>query len=76
MWMGIVAAGADLIVSLVVTKFTQPKPEAELVGLVKGLETPPEEGDLAVEPWYKRPVVLGSGAIILAMSMYIPFIFI
>lgn len=77
MWMGIFAAGADLIVSIVVTKFTQPKHESELVGLVKGLETPPEEGDVdGVEPWYKRPVVLGAGAIGLAMAMYIPFMFI
>lgn len=77
MWMGIVAAAADLIVSIVVSRFTEPKPESELVGLVKGLENELEAERTATrEPWYKRPVVLGLGAIGLAMAMYIPFAFI
>ncbi|HNO16621.1 MAG TPA: sodium:solute symporter family protein, partial [Actinomycetota bacterium] len=71
MWMGIVAASVDLIVSLVVSGVTTPKPESELVGLVKGLETKVAE---AAAPWWRRPVPLGVGAITLAMAMYIPFL--
>lgn len=72
MWMGIIAAVADLIVSLLVTWRTTPLPTAELVGLVKGLEI---RDTAATEPapWYKKPVVLGAGALVLALSMYIPF---
>jgi len=75
MWMGIAAAGVDLVVSLVVTKFTEPKPMSELVGLVKGMEIRDEEADAHPVRWFKQPVVLGAGAITLAMAMYIPFVF-
>jgi len=75
MWMGIAAAGVDLVVSLVVSKFTEPKPLSELVGLVKGMEIRDPEADAYPVPWFKRPVVLGVGAITLAMAMYIPFVF-
>ncbi|MCU0296186.1 MAG: hypothetical protein MUD05_09065, partial [Candidatus Nanopelagicales bacterium] len=71
MWMGIVAATADLVVSVAVSKVTAPKPDSELVGLVKGLET------VVAEPavtWWKRPGPLGAGALGLALAMYIPFL--
>jgi SSS family solute:Na+ symporter len=75
MWMGIAAAGVDLVVSLVVSRFTEPKPVSELVGLVKGMEIRDVDADAYPVPWFKRPVVLGAGAITLAMAMYIPFVF-
>lgn len=75
MWMGIAAAGVDLVVSLVVSKFTEPKPISELVGLVKGMEIRDADADAHPVRWFKRPVVLGAGAITLAMAMYIPFVF-
>jgi SSS family solute:Na+ symporter len=71
MWMGIVAATADLVVSVAVSKVTAHKPDSELVGLVKGLET------VVAEPavtWWKRPGPLGAGALGLALAMYIPFL--
>jgi SSS family solute:Na+ symporter len=70
MWMGIIAAFVDLVVSIAVSLATKPKPESELVGLVKGLEATVVE-----EParWFKRPVPLGIGALVLAGLMYIPF---
>jgi len=74
MWMGIVAGAVDLVVTVAVSKRTEPKPDTELVGLVKGLgvatETRTEQ-----TVWIKRPAVLGTGAITLAMAMYLIFIF-
>jgi SSS family solute:Na+ symporter len=42
-----------VVVTIVVSLMTRPKPETELVGLVYGCTTLPSEGDL---PLYKRPV--------------------
>lgn len=75
MWMGIAAAIADLIVSLIVTKYTTPKPVAELEGLVKGMEIRDPNEALTPVRWYKNPAFLGAGAIALALAMYIPFSF-
>ncbi|MFJ9414518.1 sodium:solute symporter family protein [Streptomyces sp. NPDC101227] len=66
-------AGAAVMVA--VTLFTAPKPEAELAGLVygttaPGLEEPPAEGD---DAWYRRPALLGWGAIALAAACYLPY---
>src|ERR1700726_1615196 len=41
-----------VIVTVVVSYLTQPKPEAELVGLVRGLTPMPSVGDL---PFYEKP---------------------
>ncbi len=75
MWMGIAAALVDLVVSLIVTAFTEPKPIAELEGLVKGMEIRDAEADSKPVRWYKQPAFLGAGAIALALAMYIPFAF-
>jgi len=72
MWMGIVAGAVDLVVTVAVTMKTEPKPEHELVGLVKGLELPGQAGPPA-STWYRSPATLGIAAIALALSMYIPF---
>ncbi|MCX5140806.1 MULTISPECIES: sodium:solute symporter family protein [unclassified Streptomyces] len=73
----IVGFVAGAVVMVVVTLFTAPKPEAELAGLVYGTESPeapevPEEGDSA---WYRRPALLGWGAIVLAALCYVPYSF-
>jgi SSS family solute:Na+ symporter len=73
--MGIAAAVVDLIVSLIVTPLTKPRPISELVGLVKGMEIRDAAADAKPVRWYKQPVVLGGGAITLALAMYIPFTF-
>ena len=44
----------NVVVTVVVTLFTTPKPEKELAGLVYGLTPVPSMGDL---PIFKRPVV-------------------
>ena len=72
-----VAAGAafviDLVLSVVVTFVTTPKPAAELAGLVYS-ETPrsqytdPEAASL---PWYQRPVLLAGIALVLVVVLNI-----
>ncbi len=73
MWMGIIAGAADLVVSILVSMVTTPKPIEELEGLVKGMEIS-DPNDEEHIPWFKQPVVLGAGAIGLALAMYIPFL--
>ncbi|QKW07066.1 sodium:solute symporter family protein [Streptomyces sp. NA04227] len=73
----IVAFGVGAVVMFTVSLFTKPKPVAELAGLVYGTTSPgmaeePEAGD---EAWYRKPALLGWGAVILAAVCYIPFSF-
>ncbi|MFJ9347808.1 sodium:solute symporter family protein [Streptomyces sp. NPDC101237] len=68
---------AGAVVMVLVSLFTAPKPEAELAGLVYGTRSPgaaepPAPGD---EAWYRRPALLGWGAVVLAALCYIPFSF-
>ncbi|MFN8125653.1 MAG: sodium:solute symporter family protein [Candidatus Nanopelagicales bacterium] len=75
MWMGIVAGAADLVVTVAVSRVTQPLPDHALVGLVKGLEVR-DESDHGDTVWYRRPGTLGLSAIVLALAMYSIFLFI
>ncbi|MGV9658081.1 sodium:solute symporter family protein [Streptomyces koyangensis] len=74
----IVAFVVGGIVMVVVTLVTKPKPVEQLAGLVYGTKSPgldlegAEEGD---EVWYRKPALLGWGAIILAAVCYVPFSF-
>ncbi|GGV38759.1 sodium:solute symporter family protein [Streptomyces spectabilis] len=74
----IVGFAAGAVVMVVVTLFTAPKPEAELAGLVYGTASPGLEDDGA-EPgdsaWYRRPALLGWGAVVLAAACYVPYSF-
>ncbi|MFF0203579.1 sodium:solute symporter family protein [Streptomyces sp. NPDC005017] len=68
---------AGAVVMFTVSLFTAPKPAEELQGLVygtrsPGMAEPPAEGD---DAWYRRPALLGWGAVILAAACYIPFSF-
>ncbi|MFJ9559749.1 sodium:solute symporter family protein [Streptomyces fuscichromogenes] len=68
---------AGAVVMVIVSLFTAPKPAAELAGLVYGTRSPgmteaPAPGD---EAWYRRPALLGWGAVVLAALCYIPFSF-
>ena len=65
----------DVIVSVIVSSFTEPKPVAELRGLVYS-ETPKEElrdPQEATMPWYRRTVPLA--AVSLAMVLILNFLF-
>lgn len=68
---------AGAVVMVIVSLFTAPKPDEDLQGLVygtvsPGMSEPPAAGD---DAWYRRPALLGWGAVILAALCYIPFSF-
>ncbi|WP_029290833.1 sodium:solute symporter family protein [Cellulomonas sp. HZM] len=74
-----VAAGAafavDILVSVVVTTFTQPRAEKELRGLVYSLtpredRTDPDEGSL---PWYQRPTRLAAVSLVMVIALNVIF---
>ncbi|MYR59796.1 sodium/solute symporter [Streptomyces sp. SID625] len=68
---------AGAVVMVAVTLFTKPKPEAALQGLVYGTRSPgmTEAAAPGDEAWYRRPALLGWGAVVLAAACYIPFSF-
>lgn len=68
---------AGAVVMVAVSLFTAPKPTAELQGLVYGTTSPgmseaPAKGD---DAWYRKPALLGWGAVVLAAACYVPFSF-
>jgi SSS family solute:Na+ symporter len=75
-YQAIVAFLVDAIVLVVFSLVTQPKPESELRGLVWGLKRPEQEGDSVIgdETWYRSPVLLAAGAIVLIVVLNILFI--
>ncbi|WKK21469.1 sodium:solute symporter family protein [Streptomyces olivoreticuli] len=73
----IVAFAVGAVVTVTVSYATAPKPVASLAGLVHGTAAPgaaepPAEGD---DAWYRRPALLGWGAVVLAAVCYVPFSF-
>jgi SSS family solute:Na+ symporter len=69
-WIAIISWTACLIVTILVSLATAPKPETELHNLVYGFtDTPPEEN----VPWYKRPGPLA--IIVLAVLVIFNIIF-
>jgi SSS family solute:Na+ symporter len=72
-WGAVVAFVADAVVSVIVTLVTKPKPAEELEGLVWG--TAVDTGDLAAHErkWWRNPVPLGIGALVLSAALYVPF---
>lgn len=74
-----VAAGAafvvDIVVSVVVSKVTAPKPVAELAGLVYS-ETPKEQRtdpDASTLPWYQSPTKLAGIALVMVIALNVAF---
>ncbi|MFC4948977.1 sodium:solute symporter family protein [Pseudonocardia sp. GCM10023141] len=65
-----------IAVAIVVSTFTQPKPDAELVGLVWSL-TPKSSREHSTTGedagWYRQPVTLGAIVIALTVALYIVF---
>ena len=58
------------LITIVVSLFTRPRPDEELVGLVYSLTPLPKEGHLA---WYRRPAALG--LLVLAMALVLNLVF-
>jgi len=72
-WGAVVAFVADAVVSVVVSFVTAPKPAEDLEGLVYG--TAVDHGEVAQgdRVWWRNPVPLGLGAVVIAFALYIPF---
>ncbi|RJP68182.1 MAG: Na+/galactose cotransporter [Ignavibacteriales bacterium] len=66
LWSWLICVAVTVIVSLL----TKPKPDSELVGLVKSVTTIPSEGDL---PFYKRPIVWASVIFVVFLVLNIIF---
>lgn len=68
-----VCAGAafvvDIIVSVIVTGFTTPKPESELRGLVKSLTPKEDHAEAAVAHWWLSPVKLAGVSLVLVIIL-------
>ena len=64
LWSLIISVSVVVLVSL----FTKPKPDSELVNLVYGLTPLPKEGPC---PWYKQPLVWAGtvAAVLLAVNI-------
>ena len=69
-YQAIVAFVVCFVVTVVVTFFTEPRKEAELVGLVYSLTPKPRNQDL---PWYERPGILAVGILALCIVLNIIF---
>jgi SSS family solute:Na+ symporter len=65
-----------MIVAVIVTFVTTPKPEDELQGLVRGVGAHDLLGDAVAgdRAWYRSPVLLGGIAVVLAAAFYLPFL--
>ncbi len=66
----IFAFSANFIVAVVVSLFTKPRPDEELVGLVRSLTKMPSHAHL---PWWKRPEVLAVAILVAAVAINIFF---
>jgi solute:Na+ symporter, SSS family len=72
----LVAFVMDILVSVIVSLATAPKPESELRGLVWSLTSRAElRGDESAEDrvWYRRPVVLGVTVLVITLALNIVF---
>ena len=70
-----VAFVVDIVLSIVVSLVTVPKPESELRGLVYS-ETPKEDlvdADEATYPWYRRTIPLASIALVMVIILNVIF---
>jgi solute:Na+ symporter, SSS family len=69
-WTAIYAWVVCFFVTIIVSLFTQPRPDKELRGLVYSLT---EKETSARGPWYKRPVPLGIGVLFLTLILNLIF---
>jgi SSS family solute:Na+ symporter len=71
-----VAFVLDIVVSVVVTLVTRPVPEEQLGGLVYSLTPKADRTHSATGEdagWYRSPVLLGTGVLVLTAALYIIF---
>jgi len=65
-YQAIIAFTVNLVLTVVISLFTKPRPESELVGLVYSLTPKPVEHHMA---WYARPSYIAVGLIILVVGL-------
>ncbi|MEJ4098296.1 sodium:solute symporter family protein [Corynebacterium bovis] len=70
-----IAFVTDIVVSVVVTAFTTPKPDSELVGFVRSVTPREQLVDVEEEnsPWYRRTVPLGVLCLVIVIILNIIF---
>jgi SSS family solute:Na+ symporter len=76
-WQAIIAFLVDGAVLVIVSAFTQPKPEERLRGLVWGLTRDPEpevDADPRDKLWWRSPELLGGVALVILVVLNIIFI--
>jgi SSS family solute:Na+ symporter len=64
----IYAFSANFVVAVLVSLMTKPRPESELVGLVRSLTKLPSHAHL---PWWKRPEALAVAILVAALAINI-----
>ena len=69
-WTAIFAFTINLIVTIVVSLMTEPRPEPELIGLVYSLTPKPVETHLE---WYQKPATLAIGVLVVAFLLNLVF---
>lgn len=70
-----VAFAVDILVSIIVTMFTTPKPDSELVGFVSSVTPKGHFEDMTESnlPWYQRTVPLGMICLVMAIVLNVIF---
>jgi SSS family solute:Na+ symporter len=69
-WTAIFAFSVNMIVTAAVSLVTEPRPEAELVGLVYSLTPKPVETHLT---WYQKPATLGIAVLVILVALNLVF---
>jgi SSS family solute:Na+ symporter len=69
-WGAIIGFAAGLVAILIATRFDTPKPLSELNGLVLGLQERDVQTTARI-PWFKSPVLIGAGALVLCALLYV-----
>src|SRR5436853_5836698 len=69
-WGAIFGFAAGLIAMVIATRFDTPKPLSELNGLVVGMQERDVQTTTRIA-WYRSPVVLGAGALLLCALLYL-----
>ena len=73
-WGAVAAFVADAVVTVAVTLVTKPKPIEELQGLVYGMANVEEHEPDDEKVWYRKPWLLGAGALGLVIVLNVAFI--
>ncbi len=69
-WAAIFAWTICFVATIVISLFTRPRDESELVGLVYSMTPRPGEGHLA---WYQRPMALGAAVLVVVLALNLIF---